>query len=739
MPDHATAESKYAFGPFVVDPVSRRLWRDGEAVPITARVFDILVVLIGRRGQPVHKDELIEQVWGDLAVEEGNLARNVSTLRKLLGEAPDDHRFIVTLPGRGYQFVAQVEILPIEVPVEAQVEADVEANVGILPVASSHPRGLAQVVTLAIAGCVMMAVATVYAVTRPSKPHSVSTSGAPDRVPRIAVLPFENLGRDDEQYVAAGLTEEITSRLAALDRLRLVSRAGAARYDRSSRRAGEIGADLGADYVLDGSIAFDRASTDGRVRIAARLIQAADDTLIWAETFDRDNGDPFRVQAEIATRVVRALRGELIAGDLMAGQTRIDEASESESPRRLTQHLDAWKAYLRGVFHTSRPDISDDAMLAAIGHFQRAAAFDPDFAIAHAKLSAMQTQYYMFGYDASRERLELARRALDRALALDPRLAETQLAASSYWITAGDPVKALAAAEIAERLRPNDAATLSATAGILWRTGRWEEAAARLDRACRLEPRDAMLAARLGVIRVGLREYREARHAAEQSIALERDQVMAYVMRIWNTWLWQGDLDASRALLRTLPAADDWRFMELRFLQALYERRYDEAGRVLRPFAGTWVRHWIFVRPVVLFEAQALRLQGDAARASAAFESARALLAAEAAASPDDGRLQGALAVALAGLGRRGDAVRHAERALALMPHPQAFDTSTVREDAALAFTMAGAHDAALEQISILLATPAHFSAQSLRLDPRWDPLRAHPRYRELVVAPLTE
>ena len=180
-----------------------------------------------------------------------------------------------------------------------------------------------------------------------------------------------------------------------------------------------------------------------------------------------------------------------------------------------------------------------------------------------------------------------------------------------------------------------------------------------------------MLAARLGVIRIGLREYPEARHAAEQSIALERDQVMAYVMRVWNAWLWQGDLDASRALLRALPAADDWRFMELRFLQALYERRYDEAVRVLRPFAGTWVRHWIFVRPVVLFEAQAWRLQGDAARAAAAFESARALLAAETAASPDDGRLHGALAVALAGLGRHADAVRHAGRALALMPHPQ--------------------------------------------------------------------
>ena len=297
------------------------------------------------------------------------------------------------------------------------------------------------------------------------------------------------------------------------------------------------------------------------------------------------------MQAEIATRVVRALRGELIAGesgfdDAPYGIERLERIAASDPSRRLTQNLDAWKAYLRGVFHANRPDISDDAIASAIGHFERAVAFDPGFAIAHAKLSAMQTQYYMFGYDASRERLELARQALDRALALDPRLPEAQLAASSYWLTAGDLAKALAAAEAAERLRPNDAATLSATASVLWRTGSWEDAASRLDRACRLEPRDAMLAARLGVIRIGLREYPEARHAAEQSIALERDQVMAYVMRVWNTWLWQGDLEASRALLRALPATDDWRFMELRFLQALYERRYDEAVRVLEAVRG---------------------------------------------------------------------------------------------------------------------------------------------------------
>ena len=115
-----------------------------------------------------------------------------------------------------------------------------------------------------------------------------------------------------------------------------MSRAGAARATiESARRAGEIGADLGADYLLDGSIAFDRASADGRVRIAARLIHAADDTLVWAETFDRETGDLFRMQAEIATRVVRALRGELIAGESGSTMRRMHrDARRHPAPSR---------------------------------------------------------------------------------------------------------------------------------------------------------------------------------------------------------------------------------------------------------------------------------------------------------------------------------------------------------------------------------------------------------------------
>ncbi len=185
--------------------------------------------------------------------------------------------------------------------------------------------------------------------------------------------------------------------------------------------------------------------------------------------------------------------------------------------------------------------------------------------------------------------------------------------------------------------------------------------------------------------------------------------------------------------------SDDWRFMELRFLQALYERRYDAALEAQAGWSGRWMRTYILTRPVILMEAQAWRLAGNRARAASSFEAARGCstrscrrprrTAACAARSRSPSR-------AWAGMTRRSD---QAWQALARMPFPQAFDATSVREDAALALTMAGAHDAALAQLEILLSAPAHFSAQLLRLDPRWDPLRHDPRYRELVMSPLTE
>lgn len=289
MADRAiSTRPRYTFGPYLLDPANRRLTRDGKVVPVTARVFDILVALVQQPGQPLDKDTLIACVWGDTAVEEGNLARSVSTLRKLLGDSPEDHRYIVTLPGRGYQFVAAVRIVDGGL-------TDTESSSVVETVDRGEPATRRSVaprpVTVAVATAALTAVAIAIAFI-PTRPMGPSSSTPP----RIVALPFKNMGPDPDEYVAAGITEEITSRLTAVQALRVVSRTTASRYGRSGKTAREIGAELGADYLLEGSVLWNRPATPAeRVRIAAQLIRAADDTHVWAETFDRDVENFFAV------------------------------------------------------------------------------------------------------------------------------------------------------------------------------------------------------------------------------------------------------------------------------------------------------------------------------------------------------------------------------------------------------------------------------------------------------------
>ncbi len=701
----------------MLDPAARRLFRDGEPVAITARVFDVLEVLVRHVGQVVEKDVLLDRVWGDVAVEEGNLTRNVSTLRKVLGETPDEHRFVVTLPGRGYQFVATVDQLVAESPVEAVAESGAiraPQSGGEEPAARDGRSSSRRVWwMLGPVAALAVVVTGTWALTRPW------TVDRP-RTPRVAVLPFKNLGADADEFVAAGITEEVTGRLAAVRDLHVISRTTATGYDRAGRTVRELARDLDVDHVLEGSVAWDTNRRPARVRITAQLVRASDDTHLWAESFDRSAAALFEVQTEIATRVVREMRARLMA----------DERAQLEA--RPTAHLEAYREYLLGLFHAGRPDVSEPAMARTIEAFERAVDLDPAFAAAHARLARAHANYVRFGYDLSAGRVALIRRSVERAESLAGDAADTKLARAAQLSAINAPDEALVSLDAAARVRPSEAVTAMTRAGLLTRIGEWEKGYASARHALEIDPRHAQYLAETGLLSLALRRYAEASHHIERSIAIEPDQLLAYVLQVWCAWLWKADLREARAILDRLPS-DDWRYAELRFLQGLYERRFDVARAGLEPVAGTWMRGALLARPVVLLEAQARRLEGDSTGARQAFGEAARLLAAEAGDAPPDIRLRGSLAVALAGLGRAGDARHEAGRALELMRWPDALESTVVREDVALAYTMIGDYDAALGQLERLVTRPAHFSAQVLRLDPRWEPLRAHPVYRRLT------
>lgn len=648
------ARPRYAFGPFVLDTGSRQLLRAGRPVAITARVFDILCALVEAAGEPLDKRELTERVWRGVVVEEGNLARNVSTLRRILEESPRERRYIATLFGRGYQFVAPVRLL--EAPAEA---ADPPAA-------------------------------------------------------RIVVLPFVNLGRPEDAYFSAGMTEELTARLARSGALRVVSRTSAAAFAGGQRPVPEIGRELGVDYLLEGSVRWQRRrDVQERLRVTVQLIRVADDVHLWSESYERNLRDVFALQSEIAIRIARELR------------LSIEPAVRPVLERAPTRDLQAYHAYLQGTFMMARPDPSEESTRRAVRCFERAVALDPEFALAWARLARAHERMVRLGYDGSAARRLLAHQAVARAEALGGDPVEVQTAWSAYWLGVGrDAEDALRSAERALALQPQDVDARYLQGFAQLQLGQWEPAACTLEEAQALDPHNANLPALLALALVGLHRHAEAEHAVERSLALESDQLLGYVIGVWNTWVWRGDLVNARARIEALPPLEDWRFMELRFLQALYEGRFEHALEVLEPFAGGWMRDWVLARPVVLFEAQAWRLLGEGARADAAFERAAELLQAQLLAEPGDGRLMASYAIALAGLGRREEALEQARRAVGAMRYPRAFDAATVREDAALARCMAGDRRGARKAIETLLAEPAHFSAHLLRLDPRWAPLR---------------
>jgi len=542
---------------------------------------------------------------------------------------------------------------------------------------------------------------------------------------RIVVLPFENLGPAEDTYFAAGLTEEITSRLAVVSGLAVISRTSALQYEKSSKSTKQVGNELGVDYILEGSVRWERsAGGPGRARVIPELIRVADDTQIWASRYDRLVDQIFDVQAEIAERVVEQLDINLLAPERQAIASRP------------TGNLEAYQAYLRGIHYSEAPDnMLEESGRLAVQMFERAVELDPEFSLAYAKLGFAHLLFYWHGHDRTPERLAKAKQAVDRALELQPGSPQARLALGYYhYYGYLDYDRALAEFEIARRALPNRADIFAATGYIRRRQGKLEEALASLGKALELSPRDADLLFTSAVTHTLLHKYEEASRLYDLSIAASPDQVVGYYHKTWNVWLWKGDVAQARAVLERAPRTESPESLRYWFLQDLFERRYDQA---LKRLASTSVESHaiqLWFEPTSLWAAQVHRLRGEPELARAAFAKARVILRKELSDKPQDHRLHSALGIACAGLGLRAEAMSEGKKAVALRPVSQDALVGPVRvQDLALIYTMVGELDAALEQIGHLLSIPSFLSVQMLELDPRWDSLRSHPGYGELL------
>jgi TolB-like protein/Flp pilus assembly protein TadD len=585
---------------------------------------------------------------------------------------------------------------------------------------------------LAAAAALVFLVVLAFWLIRPEAPTDRGPAGSADsaaatgtETPVIVVLPFQNRGSSEDEYFADGMTDEITTRLAGVSGLRVISSSSARQYKKNRPPMKQIAEELGVDYVLDGSVRWARGDSGSRVRITPQLVRTADDTQLWADSYDRVIEDVFAIQSEIASAVVAQLDVTLL------------EPEREELETRPTENLEAYHSYLRGKYREGLADFTEENQREAIENFQHAVELDPEFALAYGGLAHAHSFYYRLGFDLTEARRKMARQAFDRALALDSESPHVLFETGYYhYYIEQDYDAALAKFLAAAEVLPDDANILAAAAYVWRRQGRFEDGIERLERAFELDPRNGMLPATIGEYSQQIRDYPRAIEFFDVAIGVAPEVVWPYVMKAQTLLLWTGDVDQAQRVLEAAPSSAGGSVQHFLFLSEIARLRRDY-GRVIAlqeeaPFA--WYEHQGMSYPKQVLIAEAFQLRGEEQSARAAFEVSRAELEKALEARPDDYRLHSGLGLALAGLGRKAEAIAAGEKAVEMQPiEKEAYIGPLMLHNLALIHVRVGEHERAIDELERLLSIPSRVSVAELRLDPRWDPLRDNPRFQELI------
>ena len=541
----------------------------------------------------------------------------------------------------------------------------------------------------------------------------------------IAVLPFENLGSAEDQYFAAGITEEITSRLAAVQDLGVISRTSAMQYEKSGKTIKQIGQELGVDYVLEGSVRWDRSQKEtSRVRITPQLIRVSDDTHLWSEIYDRVMDDVFKVQSDIAKSVIDQLDVRLLA--------TAKKAMSSAAP---TTNMEAYQQYLRAAELFHYPGYDKRVFGQMLSYLDQAIKLDPNFAAALAWRTRIHLQMYHEGFDATPERLAEAKQDIDQALAVQPDLPIAQVALGFYrYHGLNDYDGALAAFNKAINIVPNDPEALSAIGYVERRQGKFEDSIQHLRRAFELDPRSSDYPQEIGSILMRMRRYADADRQIDLSLSISQQKNYGYFLKWENALLWKGSPDAGRGVLAKMPeslrASGD-----LLPRQEAYERNFANAIRGVSALQVEVFQEEGLFLPKDLLLGQLLTDAGQQDLARQHLERARVFLEGEMQKRPRDTAVRLSLANAYARLGMKEKALQTAlldeveKKQLA----KDRFMGPNYYRDQAEVFMLAGQKDKAIDLLDRLLSIPSLLSVPMLRHDPAWDPLRKDPRFESML------
>ncbi len=398
------SESKvYEFDEFRLDAKSHRLFsrESNELVPLTPKAVELLLVLIQNKNQILSKEELLDRVWNNSFVEESNLSQTIFVLRKTLGENTKKPRFILTVPNRGYQFIASVietgkenKILNEEFLTDIQnSRVEKPKNEDQKPKTVNYISLLVPVVLILAFGVYWF-----YPTAKPATVRDIKT---------IAILPFEDLSAEQtEKYLGVSLADSLANKFSNLKQIIVRPTRSVSKYAGTRADAPTIGRELQVDAVLDGRIQH----IGGRIRVSVQLIRTSDNATIWTENFDDDFTNFFAVQDSISQKVVASLALQL------------DEKERQKLNRRGTENAQAYQEYLLGRFFWNKRSAND--LDRAIEHFNRAAELDANFAQAYAGLAETYAIYQFYAVVEDEQSLPKARVAATRALEIDGDSAE---------------------------------------------------------------------------------------------------------------------------------------------------------------------------------------------------------------------------------------------------------------------------------------------------------------------------